>query len=254
MVFAGTGTEGRMPTLSSIEGRSLVNARGRVLGRVEHVLFHPSEPRAVALMIRREPWLYVLRRAPAFAPLGSVSLAGDAVRFEGPRLPSRSSAVRAIGSDPELTVIWRGMPVRSTQGSGLGIVADAEFSRGGEVLRVYVSTGAVADLAVGRVEIPGELVRGFDGHDVLVEAESGELETDGGLARRAAKGAVSIQAQVSVAAKEAEDAITGASYAAGRAIASAARSRPLRKARGAWAGMASAFREGYDAKEDTPGE
>lgn len=243
-----------MPTLSSIEGRALVNTRGRALGAIEHVLFHPSEPRAVALMIRREPWLYVLRRAAVFVPLDSVSPEGESVRFEGARLPSRGAAAAAIGSDPDLTVIWRGMSVRSTRGDGLGIIADAEFSSGGEVLRMYVSAGAVADLAVGRVEIPGELVRGFDGRDVLVEARSAELDTGGGLARTAARGAVSIKAQAGAAARAAEDAITGASYAAGRAIASAARARPLRKVRGAWTGIAGAFREGYDGEKDAPDE
>jgi uncharacterized protein YrrD len=243
-----------MPKLSRIEDRALVSARGRVLGRIERVLFSPSGASAVALMIRREPWLYLLRRADAFVPLDSISLAGDVVRFDGARLPSRKAVARAIGIDPDLTVIWRGMPVRSTMGGGLGTVADVEFSLGGQVLRMYVSSGAVAEMAVGRTEISGELVRGFDGRDVLVEADSADLEAQGGLARRAVKGAVSIKEQAGVAAKAAEHAISGASYAAGRAIASATRFKPVRRARGAWAGITGAFREGYDGDKDAPAE
>jgi hypothetical protein len=42
------------------------------------------------------------------------------------------------------------------------------------------------------------------------------------------------------------DAVVDASYVAGRALRSAARSAPVSKARSALKGLADAFREGYD--------
>jgi sporulation protein YlmC with PRC-barrel domain len=243
-----------MPTLSDIEGSPLVSADGRALGTVAHVLFHPAEPRAVALMVDRPRVMVVIPRKAGFAPIGAISFADGDARLDARRLPRRSAVAAAVGADLESTVIWRGMPVVSSTGRRVGTVADARISQDGELLGLTVTTGALGDLAHGRLDVPAERVRGFREMAVVILDEEPDLEADGGLARSVAKGATKVKVTTSATAKAAGEALVDASYITGRALASAARSKPVRRARTALKGVADAFRDGYDGDEKPPSE
>lgn len=237
-----------MPALSEMEGTTLLAEGGEAVGEVERVLFHPSEPRAVAVMVKRSAALGVVARAPAFVAWGDVAVGPDVACMRIKRLPSRSSVEKSLGLDMDATVIWRGMPVAGVGGGRIGTVGDASLADDGTVTTLSVSTGAVGDIAHGRAHVAGDAVRGFDGASVVIEARSEDLETDGGLAASAAKGAAAVKSAASDGAKAAEGALLGASYATGRALATAARSQPARKARSALKGLADAFREGRDGE------
>jgi sporulation protein YlmC with PRC-barrel domain len=235
-----------MVRMSDIEGAELTGPSGVRLGTIERVLFHPGEPRVVALMVKPNPALYVVELPSAYIPFSEVSVGGAVVRWDGVKLPSRGHTERALELDMDATVIWRGMPVASPTGRLAGTLADATFSESGVLEGLSVSTGGVGDIAHGRLDVPGDLVRGFDGRAVVVEAEPEDLEASGGVARQAAAAAASRESRAGTVAGATGDAVVDASYVAGRALRSAARSAPVSKARSALKGLADAFREGYD--------
>ncbi len=238
-----------MTRITDIEGADLLGAGDARLGTVERVLFHPSEPRAVALMVKPSPALYVVERPSAYLVLGDVVTGGKAVRWEGAKLPSRGRAEKALQIDMDTTVIWRGMPVASASGRLAGTLADVELADDGSVAAAWVSTGGVGDVAHGRLEAPGALVRGFDGRAVVIEAEPEDLVASGGVAKQAATAVAAVKAGADSVTDAAGDAVADVSYKAGRALRSAARSEPVKKTRAAFKGIADAFREGYDEKK-----
>jgi sporulation protein YlmC with PRC-barrel domain len=237
-----------MTRISDIEDAPLYGSTGERLGTVQKVLFHPSDPRAVAVMVKPDPALYVVPLPSAFLALSETRLEGDIVRWHGAKLSSRKKAEVATGFDMDETVIWRGMPVVSPSGVLIGSLSDGEIGVAGEVLALSVSTGGMGDVAFGRLDVPAALVRGFDGRAVVVECEADELESAGGLAKQAAAVATAVQGGVDAVVGSTSDIVVGSSYIAGRAIRSAARSAPVKKTRSAFRGIADAFKEGY--KED----
>ncbi len=230
-----------MPRARHIEDSKFADLDGRVLGRVDHMIFHPSEPRVVGAVVRpRVLWFFWLK--PAFVSLADLRLDDDeAVRITRGKPVRGKKAAEALGADPEATVIWTGMPVTSRDGLIAGAVDEVWFSLPeGDVTKLKVSGGFTADVAYGRGTIAGDQVVGFDGKAVVVEPRPSEIEVSGSMAKRAAKGAVMLD----IAGEMAGKAFVDASGAAGRAIRKATRKDPARKGRGTWKSMGDAFREG----------
>lgn len=185
----------RMPSITSYERRAVVGQSGRELGRVSAVLFHPSEPRAVGVQIHKGAVLGVIDQRPRYARLSEVRVTGDeALVIDADALPRDADGERALGYSWDDTVVWHGMPVVSATAEPVGTVHDAEFdATTGELTALRVSTGAVGDLAVGRLDVPRELVRGFEGDAVVVEPTYGELAASGGAAKAAASGVTALK-------------------------------------------------------------
>ena len=131
-----------MSRTGEIEGAALAGAGGNRLGTVEHVLFHPEEPRAVALQVRPNPALYVVAKPAAFVPFADARIAGEVVWLDGAKkLPPRKRTEEAVGHDMDRTVIWTRMPVKDRDGQVIGAVADVEIDSAGAVAALTVSTG-----------------------------------------------------------------------------------------------------------------
>jgi uncharacterized protein YrrD len=230
-----------VPRARFIQDSKLADLDGHVLGRVDHILFHPREPRAVGAVVRpRVLWFFWLK--PAYVPLADLRFDDpEAVRITRGKAVRGKQAAEALGADPDTTVIWTGMPVASRDGTVAGAVDEVWFSLpDGEVTRMKVTGGFSADVAYGRGTISGDQVVGFDGTAVVVEPRPAEIEVSGSMAKRAARGAVMLD----IAGEMAGRAFVDASRATGKAIRKAASVSPVKRARGTWKSMADAFREG----------
>ncbi|MGB4440942.1 MAG: PRC-barrel domain-containing protein [Coriobacteriia bacterium] len=185
-----------MPSVSSFTGRQVFGADGRILGRVSAVLFHAMEPRMVGVEVDPGALLGVIDRRPSYVLLSDLDLNDDRMAFklDADRLPKDSAGSKALGHSWDDSVIWRGMPVRSAEGAEVGTVHDVVFElETGEVTQLRISTGAVGDVAVGRLEVPGELIHGFDGEAVIVLPGYADIPTEGGAAKVVASGMVSVK-------------------------------------------------------------
>lgn len=220
-----------MPRISSITDRQVFAAAGKPLGTVSAVLFDRTEPRVVGIEVRPRALAYVVARRPRYVPIGDVELVGeDAVRLPGTRLPSDEAGEKVIGGSWHDTVIWRGMPVVSAEGESVGAVHDVLYSaQTTAVTRLIVSTGAFGDVALGRLEVGGEFVRGFDGERVVVKPGYRDIRATGGAAKAAATGVAAVKVRGERVATEAVKAGAAAAAAVGRSFKHGAGRRAIDK-------------------------
>jgi sporulation protein YlmC with PRC-barrel domain len=206
--------------MSSIVSRRVFGSDGRALGRVSAVLFAPSEPRVVGVEVIPDRIWYVISRRPRFSLLADVTLVGtDAARLTTPRLPADATGERALGCSWHDTVVWQGMPVVSAEGVGIGIVHDIAFSaESATITRLAVSTGALGDAALGRLEVDGAFVQGFDGERVIVLPGYDAIGATGGAAKHAAAGVAMAKVHGERAASSALKAGASAAAAIGRSF------------------------------------
>ncbi len=164
------------------------------LGSVKAVLFHTTEPRVVGVEVEPPAAFGVVTRTSRFVLLGDLAVSGDAFKIPWKKLPSATAGEKDLEFGWEQSVIWRNMPVVSAEGESVGVVHDAVFdAQTGAVSLLRVSTGMVGDAALGRLEVPGELVRGFDGEAVVVLPGYNQMRADGGAAKVMASGVAAVK-------------------------------------------------------------
>lgn len=187
-----------MPRISDIEGLKVTGRKGKLFGRVEHVLFAPTEPRVAGLEIRPPSIGLVIERKPRYLVLEAVERTdeGFAIR-EGHH-----------GTKPDFSwddsVVWRYMPVVSADGRSLGFVKDIEFDLAdGCLRRLWLSRGAVDEAAVGGAVVDAVDIDGFDGETVRLLSSADKVTTSGGSARTAGRGAAIAKIAAQETAKQA---------------------------------------------------
>lgn len=209
-----------MPRASSYERRTVLSAKGKRLGHVAAVLYHASEPRIVGFQVDRASVLGLLERKPHFVVLADAKPEGsESVRLDVERLPRDDAGERTIGHSWDHAVVWRGMPVRSADAEPVGAVQDALFdATSGAVTTLIISTGIVGDVALGKLEVPGELVRGFDGSAVVVLPGYNEVRSAGGAAKVIAAGTAAVKVRGAQAADGALQVGVAGARALGRSL------------------------------------
>lgn len=223
-----------MARVSSYNGRPVLGADGRELGRVTAVLFHAADPRVVGVQIDPGAVLGVIDRKPAFALLADLGIADDGMAFtlDDLRLPKDSAGARVLGFSWDDSVIWHRMPVRSIDGAEVGTVRDVEFEPvTGTVTLLRTTAGAVGDAAVGRLDVPGELVQGFDGEAVVVLPGYEKIPTSGGAAKAMSAGVTAVKTRGGAVADGALEVGVAASRALGRSIRSGLVRKAIDKAK-----------------------
>jgi uncharacterized protein YrrD len=209
------------------EKHKRTGVRKRV-GRLVDVLFHPTSTRVVGFTVERPDLLLMIRRSDRFVALDRTEILDDRVVVDGSAAWGGAAAKR-LGIVWERTVVWLGMPVRTESGTPLGHVRDARFDEDdGHLDSLSLTAGVTADTALGTRDFSADLVRGFEGDAVVVADETRTVETDGGAAAAAGRGA----AQVKVGAEQAAAAAGKAAAVAvayGKSAAKSASKSPTTK-------------------------
>ncbi len=204
-----------MPRASFYEGLRIIGANGKRIGAVKHVLYPPTEPRAVGFEVDRRPVLGVVGLSTRFLPFAALSVpkGAEQATYDAKRFPSPAKAARDAEADWDAAVVWMHMPVRTETGRDVGRVRDVLIGRKtGRVQEITLSEGATADMAVGRTTIPVDEVSGFDGEAVVVTDVVEKTVPTGGVAHAAGAG-------TAVAKHVAGETTRNAARAAGRAAA-----------------------------------
>ena len=233
-----------MPTIESLEGLPVRNAKGKRYGMVDRVLFHPSEPQVVGVQVQPRAIAFIIMRKPVYMLLDDVEITKNSVKMKTDRKPSHRSSEKRAGFTWDETVIWRGMFVTRRSGAKRGTVMDAKFSGDGAVKSLVLTEGLTADAAVGRRTIPVDQIIGFDGDDIVVEDEAAtEDDFEGGLASSAGKTTAVAKVGAEVAAKKA------VSY--GKATAKVASESEMgKRAFSALKGLAAEVKDAMELPED----
>jgi uncharacterized protein YrrD len=175
-----------MPSIQDLADLPVINRKGKRVGTVNHVLFHPSEPKAVGLEVLPKSVGYVVGMPAKYTPLEDVKITKSRVTLGEKGYPSERAVDKRFGFTWDETVIWRHMEVKTRSGRMRGLVQDAHFADDGTVEALSVTSGTTSDAAVGKRNVEGSKIVGFDGEDVIVEDDAAtEDDFEGGLAANA---------------------------------------------------------------------
>ncbi len=234
-----------MPYVSDIEGLTVIGgAKEKLLGRVNHVLFHPTEPRAIGIELQPPAIGMVVERKPRYLALDAVEWSKDGLRLKAPKMESNAAAAKRLGIDWDVSVIWRFMGVVTESGEVLGLARDVRFDPAdGRITKLRLTRGATSDVAIGAATLDGTLVLGFDGEDVRVADAASQVDAGGGVARQAGRGA----AIAKIAAEETAKQAIGGAVNIARAVSKA---NVTKKAARGWKAMKDSFLEGLNEDEN----
>ena len=200
-------------------------------GTTSFMVGRPIFGTLIALVVEGWPVLGVIDQRPRYVCLSDVrSNPEGELAIDSDTLPKDAAGERALGYSWDATVVWRGMPVLSPSGEQVGFVHDAGLdAETGALTSLRLSTGALGDAAVGRLEVPSALVRGFDGESVVVEAGYADIEATGGAAKVAASGVTAIKERTGQVADGMLEVGVAAAGALGRSLKSGMGRRALDK-------------------------
>lgn len=181
------------------------------VGKVVDVVFHPDKPVAVGYLVARPDVLFLYRRKDVLLAFDRARVLADKIVVDGKAAWGKAAAKR-LGIDWDKAVIWRGMKVRSEAGKSLGYVRDAVVDEDdGSLNGLGLTSGVAADVAVGTIDMPAKLVKGWDGEAIVVREEVRAIESEGSAAAAAGRATAIAQDR---AAKATTAAVQGAKTAA----------------------------------------
>lgn len=200
----------------------------RKYGRVRNVIFHPSKPQAVGLIVKRPDLLWMIKRKDRFVALDKVSYLedGNVVVELADNEAWDSAACKRLGFDLDDCIIWDNMSVRNLQGADLGAISNIVLDDDLRIASVDVSSGGINRAILGSADIVASRLRGYDpaAQAIVADVDPDDVVVSGGVAAKAgeawAKGSHKVaQGQEAVSERAAQN-IEDSAYAAGEAIAS----------------------------------
>lgn len=134
----------------------------KYLGRVRHLVFHPTQCKVVGVLVKRPDLVWMFHRSDLFVALDSFELEDDRMVISDSRDACDNAACRRLGLNWDACVLWSGMSIVTEGGQRLGTVGEVRFHLfTGKVFSILVEEGATAKMLLGRLEIPLEAIRGF---------------------------------------------------------------------------------------------
>lgn len=184
----------------------------RKIGKVFKTVFSPDGLRVVGFVVRRPDLLWMFKRPERFLALDAMDVQDD---FIVPAMGGASwdeRAIKRLGVDWDTCILWEGIEVKTTDGASLGHVDDISFDeRTGDLNSLFLDDGGVARGLVGSVEIPVDLMIGYQKGVLIVKPEAALLLPTGGLAGKAGEMTARI-------GNEAKEGVAAAGKAAGKAV------------------------------------
>ncbi len=195
------------------------NGRLKKFGKIRNFVFHPSQPRAVGVIVKRPDAALMVKRKDHLVALDRLEpVEGGLCVVDKPDSWDKAACKR-LGIDFDQCIIWSGMPVRTTSGKELGIIGDISLlDESFEIDHIDISSGSVNRAVLGSSNIPAARIRGYKGGAIIVEDEMEQLEESGGAAAKAGVAWAKTKHSASKAGKKAEKAINDGAYKAGEAI------------------------------------
>lgn len=197
-------------------------------GRVHMAVFSPDGRRVVGYMIKLPDIAGMVKRPDQFVALDALSSDEEGVFIAREKDGVGDSARERLGLDWDRCIMWAGMDAKTVSGKDLGYVNDAVYDEeSGSVARLCIGDGSVAQSLVGSVEVPIEMLRGYEKGFMVVDDAAAKLQLSGGVAATAGEGYARAKAGGKQAAKRAGEVASSAvdkgSFALGRAIGKAKR-------------------------------
>ena len=155
-------------------------------GKVHAVVFHPSRPQVVGVSVKRPDFLLMKKRKDRFVAIdrlrpceGGLEVVDEADSWDRP-------ACKRLGVEYDQCIIWDYMPVRTLDGTELGLVKEVFCD--GESFRIDhidISESSADKAILGATRIPASMLEGYRDGAIVVSDEAKAVEEAGGLAAKA---------------------------------------------------------------------
>lgn len=205
----------------------ITNGKGvrKSYGKIRSVVFHPSELRAVGVIVKRPDLALMVKRKDRFVAFDRME-----IRAEGPLIIDQEdtwdkAACRRLGIDYEKCVLWDFMPVTTLSGSELGKISTVFFDEGTfEIDHIDISTSATNRKILGATNIERGRIIGYRDGAIVVDGSASTVTEAGGMAAAAGEAWANAKNKGSRAAqqagKRAGETVDKGAYNLGRAIGS----------------------------------
>jgi len=237
----------------------------RPIGRVQEVVFHPTEQRIVGVVMRKPDILFMFKRKDRFISVEGFQIIDEKIYKSGNSKTLDKAGFKAMGLEADDCVLWIGLPILSKDGAGFGFVVDVAIDiETGEVCSVEAGAGALDNLVLGKLTIPRKMIKGFkkgigvalalaEGDEafrqtdvlgtLLVSNKVSEIVVEEGLAQKAGKKTAVVadkagKAHAVVSKKASAAAIVAGTMVTDGAVATG---KQIRKTKG----MFSSFKDEY---------
>ncbi|MGI6033241.1 MAG: hypothetical protein ACOX69_07470 [Coriobacteriales bacterium] len=155
-------------------------------GKVHAVVFHPSRPQAIGIMIKRPDLLLMKKRDDRFVSLDRLKKCEDGLEVIDEADSWDKAACKRLGVDFSKCIIWDYMPVKSKDGTDLGLIKEVFFDEDTHIISEVDISNSGADKAIlGATRVPLNMLLGYKDGSIYVRNEAKEIEEAGGLAAKA---------------------------------------------------------------------
>lgn len=186
----------------------LTNKKGadRRFGRVRAVVFHPSKPKAVGVLVKRPDAALMVKRKERFVAFDRLQPLEDGNWHIVDESDSwDKAACKRLGVDLDECILWDLMPVRTDKGRELGSINSVYFDENTFAIdHIDISANGAERGLLGAANIAGEYLLGYNEGCIVVRDEVGEVTVAGGLAAKAGESWATAKHNV----KESQDNLT----------------------------------------------
>jgi len=242
------------PALRRISLRELYkyrvfDSRGKYIGTIDDVLFHPTRPLAIGCSMKPRRLLRVIKRHERYIRLDALKaiegIEEKQLQVVGGKDVWNKRAEKVLGFSWDDSVIWYGQHIHTCSGEHIGRVSDALVDLvDGSVGAIEVTYGSLSDSTLGKRTIPVQLIEQFDldgMHAIIVSDEALQCRFQGGLAMHAGHATDAVQNAAKTVAKTAPVVVK----AAPRIAKKVAKAAPAKAGR-LVGSLKKSFQDGYN--------
>lgn len=197
------------------------NSKGYLkrFGRVRATVFHPSEPRAIGLVIKRPDALLMVKRKERFAAIDRIERVEGGISVIDAADSWDAEACKRLDVDYDSCIIWEYMPVRTESGQEIGLVGNVVYNGDDFTIEhIDISSNSANRMLLGSSLIPRSKIIGYRDGAIIVKDEEASLEETGGAAAKAGVAWAKTKHVASEGTKKAGEAINEGAYKAGEII------------------------------------
>ncbi len=251
--------------------------RHKRIGKVYHIVFHPTEKRVIGFTVKRPDAALMFHRKGLFVALNGYDFEEGNIVIRDNNDATGKDAAKALGVDWDRCVLWLGMPLITESGEFVGYVGDVTFDReSGAIQSLTIGNGTAKDLVLGKRVISSSFIKGFklgqgmslsivENHRyeedssekgaIFVSDDVLDIDYDGGAAAAAGKAAAVVTDKAKKGAAKAKSAMAEKATKAEPKVQRAAKKAEEVIETGAFAagkqigkasGMFAAFKEEFD--------
>ncbi len=218
----------------------------RFFGKVRRVVFHPSKPVAVGVIVKRPDVLWMFKRKDRFAALDRLVACEGGFLVENDCADTwDAAACKRLGVDFDECLLWDYMDCVNEEGEKLGAITAVAFSEDDfQIDHIDISSGRAERALTGARNIAAAHIKGYRDGAIVVDVAADEVVAQGGLAGKAGETWATAKHKTGEARRKTDEKATKFADEAGDKAEAAG--EKLGRQVGAWGQMFKDFKSEYD--------